>query len=202
MSLLGGTPSAATDIAEPPATSATPRDLVDPGTDQGNPPDSPRTMAIVLHDATMTDSVRIGLLTTSGNPSPRISVQLDDEIFEEKFLSMRPFKCMETPGLTLCHLQYPYEPPIPRHTQDLLPIEYSLLFLHKSPREYGINAWNGLYYRLERVNGGFDGTLHEVDLNVLASPPAPGGEPPVTYDSLYPAEAGKYPYPLLTIRQQ
>ncbi len=127
-------------------------------------------------------------------------IEIDDSKFSDEFLSMRPFKCIHEGKLMVCHLVYPYEKQGYITHNDLTDLEYDLLFLHKSADEYGINAWNGLYYTLQIESDKISGQLHEVDLNVLAAPPEEGDIRPVTSDMLYAADPVHHMYPKLTIR--
>ena len=60
-----------------------------------------------------------------------------------------------------------------------------MLFLHKTPQEYGINAWNGLYFKLAENDEGLVGELRETDLNVLQAPPEDGDLRPINPHELY-----------------
>ncbi len=155
----------------------------------------------------------IALINSDGEPyeianilfvqqSDRITykIELDESKFSDEFLSMRPFKCIREVKMMVCHLVYPYEKKGYITPDDLTDLEYDLLFLHKSAGEYGINAWNGLYYTLQMESDKISGQLHEVDLNILASPPEAGDIRPVTSDMLYAADPVHHMYPKLTIR--
>ncbi len=160
----------------------------------------PARMDIKLHPDGGGDPVRIGYLDLkqSGGGYDYL-VSLDSPELEDKFLSMRPFKCLDGPHNMVCHLAYTYE--IKRHitSEDLTDLEYDLLFLHKTPSEYGINAWNGLYYKLTLDGNRLDGALHEVDLNILAAPPEDGDLRPIGAADLHEAEEGRHSYPRLVI---
>lgn len=117
-----------------------------------------------------------------------IEVKLADDRFSEHFLSMRDFQCLDLGKEMVCHLAYFYD--IKNHVtaSDLTDLEYQLLFVRKRPEDYNsINAWNGLYYRLEYRDGKLYGTLMETDLNVLAAPPEDGDLRPIKPDALYEA---------------
>ncbi|MBU1213311.1 MAG: hypothetical protein KJ587_18905 [Alphaproteobacteria bacterium] len=130
-----------------------------------------------------------------------ITIALDQGRFSEKFLSMRPFRCIDGPKQTACHLPYPYELKDRITPEDLSDLEYRLLFLHKGPTDYGIDAWNGLYYKFElAADGTLKGKLHEADFNVLAVPPAQAFSKPIGPADLVPGEEGRHRFPSLTIR--
>lgn len=157
------------------------------------------SMRIILHGADGT-RVDIGSLhTTPAEHGYTYRVELDSARFQDEFLSMRPFRCLAGPQGKLCHLPYPYD--IRRHISatDLVDLEYDLLFLRQSPGEYGINAWNGLYYRLAPGPTGLQGTLHEVDLNVLAVPPPAGERRPIRPAQLNATDAADHWLPRLTV---
>lgn len=128
------------------------------------------------------------------------SIEFDDSVFSNEFLSMRPFKCIRKPGKMVCNLIYPYAKKGYITKQDMLDLEYDLLFLHKAPEEYGINAWNGLYYRISIINDGLEAKLMEVDLNVLAGPPDEGLLRPITDDMLHKADPALHMFPRLLIQ--
>lgn len=127
----------------------------------------------------------------------RTKVELDESVFEDQFLSMRPFKCLPDPRETVCYLPYPYENRRQIREGDLTDLEYDLLFLHKSSSEYGINAWNGFYYELTRTQDGFTGELRETDLNVLAAPPEAGDLRPIERSALFEASDKHWPRRLI-----
>lgn len=127
----------------------------------------------------------------------RTRVSLDESVFEDQFLSMRPFKCLPRERETICYLPYPYANSRVIRDDDLTDLEYDLLFLHKSPAEYGINAWNGFYYELTRTGDGFTGELRETDLNVLAAPPDAGEMRPIKRTELFEASDRHWPRRLI-----
>jgi len=101
-------------------------------------------------------------------------LNLDDEKFADHFLSMRPFKCLEGNVQYLCHLPYPYEKTHRIGPKNFTDLEHEFLFIHKKPNDYGINMWNGLYYVISETQTGLTGRLHELDMDILASPPEAG----------------------------
>ncbi|MGB0733623.1 MAG: hypothetical protein ACPGPF_07650, partial [Pontibacterium sp.] len=99
----------------------------------------------------------------------------DDSQFGDYFLSMRPFKCLETPEQLLCHLPYPYKNEHTISDENLGGLEYQFLFIRKAPNDYGINPWYGVYYKMQWVDqpgGAIKGVVHETDLDILAAPPS------------------------------
>ena len=107
-----------------------------------------------------------------------IVVDLDGDDFSDHFLSMRPFRCLTDESEWFCYLPYTYEIKNTVSTNSLTDLEYHLLFILKLPAKFGIDAWDGLYYSLSlQDDGSIEGMLLQGDLNVLASPPAPGSYP-------------------------
>lgn len=142
----------------------------------------------------------IGTLQLPDSGEGGYRFQRDESVFESHFLSMRPFLCLSHPVHMLCHLPYLYKKS--SHWSADAPLtllEYDFLFIRRSPTEYGIDAWNGLYYKLEPTEKGWIGRAHETDLNVLASPPEAGIEFPIDPNEIYPAELEQMAYPILRI---
>jgi len=157
-------------------------------------------MTVTLHTVD-DEKIDIGKLEiTSESDGYHYKFHLDDEKFEDEFLSMRPFKCMKNEKIMLCHLAYSYPNNKFISSGKLTDLEYDLLFLHKKSADYGIDAWNGLYYLLKESQNGVEGTLQEVDLNILAAPPEEGDLRPITADMLHPADPLHHWFPKLTIQ--
>ncbi|MEW8373818.1 MAG: hypothetical protein AB2722_07925 [Candidatus Thiodiazotropha sp.] len=132
------------------------------------------------------ESIELGELhLADGGSEQRYRIEWDEAKFDNHFLSMRPFKCLPHPVQLICHLPYPYEIHRRISDGDLIDLEYDMLFLHKTPQEYGINAWNGLYFQFRRTDNGFAGELRETDLNVLQAPPEDGDLRPIDAEALY-----------------
>ena len=126
----------------------------------------------------------------------------DDSQFGDYFLSMRPFKCVETPEQLLCHLPYPYKNEHVISADNLGGLEYQFLFIRKAPNDYGINPWYGVYYKMQwadGVGGSIKGTLYETDLDILAAPPSDPNARPITEVELHEADADIHVFPNLVI---
>lgn len=158
------------------------------------------TKEIVLVSANNQPMVIGSILFTQQSEKIQYKIEFEEELFHNEFLSMRPFQCIHQDKKMLCHLVYPYDKQGYITESDLTDLEYDLLFLHKGAKDYGIDAWNGLYYKLEIDAGNIKGALHEVDLNVLVAPPEEGDLRPITQDMLYPAEPEQHLYPSIEIR--
>jgi len=91
---------------------------------------------------------------------------------------MRPFRCLDGAGEWFCYQPYPYPLDNVITVDDVTDLEYHLLFIRKTPKEFGIDAWNGLYFQLSLHDDGlWRGQLLEGDLNVLQSPPEENPKP-------------------------
>lgn len=143
------------------------------------------------------DNARIYLIDQSGNEldvgqvtfsDPQnavtgVDVEMDSEKLIDQFLSMRPFRCLTETSEWFCYLPYPYELNRTIAPDDLTELEYQLLFIWKSPKTFGIDAWNGVYYKLSRQDdGSIAGELLQGDLNVLADPPEKFSHPIDLYE--------------------
>lgn len=130
-----------------------------------------------------------------------VSVQMTAPQYQEEFLSMRPFRCLAGDKETWCHLEYPYEVKGHVTADDLVDLEYKLLFLFKPPAGYGIDAWNGLYFKLAlQEDGAISGNVHDVDLNVLAVPPEDRRARVIGHKDLTAVEPGVHRFATVEIR--
>ena len=141
------------------------------------------------------EAVRIGTVEIADDGA--YEVTLDRGRFEEHFLSMRPFKCVEGARLW-CHMPWGYAN-ARNVSGGMTDLEYDLIFVWKDAGDYGIDMWNGIYYRLEPDGAGWLGTLHEIDLNPLAVPPPPGEMRPIRDGWLHEGDPDLHPYPRLRI---
>ena len=150
---------------------------------------------VLLHPAEG-DPIAVAEVTFAGDGGYK--VVWDDSKFGDFFLSMRPFKCLEGTEKLWCRVGYPYE--IKRSVSaDLTDLEYDLLFVWKNASDYGINMWNGVYYRLSEDGERITGVLHEMDMDVLAAPPDDGSLRPITEDDLDEGDPDSHWLPKLTI---
>lgn len=159
------------------------------------------TRTIALIDKAGEETVIGTVLFTPAADKASFTIDLETDVFTDHFLSMRPFRCIEGPEDWACHLPYPYDIRRIVSSDDLIDLEYALLFIAKKPTEFGIDAWNGRYYRLSIAdNGVIDGKLHEVDLNLLASPPEQAFSRPLQDKHLNEADPDSHRFPALRIR--
>jgi PQQ-dependent catabolism-associated CXXCW motif protein len=139
----------------------------------------PAMMNIYLIDQNG-EELKVGTVefASSDTDALGVNVEMDSPLFEDQFLSMRPFRCLTQAAEWFCYLPYPYELKKTVSPDNLTELEYQLLFIWKSPKNFGIDAWNGVYYKLTpNDNGSISGQLLQGDLNVLADPPEPFSHP-------------------------
>ena len=161
----------------------------------------PDTADVFLVDQTGRETP-IGKVDFSANTSGSAEVvfDLDAGLFEDHFLSMRPFRCLTESSEWFCHLPYPYEISRSIDKDNLTDLEYQLLFIWKSPKTFGIDAWNGVYYQLTaQEDGQISGELLQGDLNVLANPPEPMSYP-IDLSEFTEEDADKRRFPEIIIR--
>ena len=106
------------------------------------------------------------------------ALQLRREAFKDFFLSMKEFKCVESAAEVFCHVPYPYPQPGTVSATDLAWLEHALLFMFKTPSEFGAKLWNGVYFQLKATERGFEGRPQAVDLNRISAPPDRPDVPP------------------------
>jgi len=125
-------------------------------------------------------------------------LHFNEEHFGDYFLSMRPFRCIDV-GRLICRQPYPYALERILTEGNLKPLEYDLLFIARKQGDYGIDAYNGRYYSLEKTNTGYRGTIKAVDLNILAAPPDEGVTFPISEEDLDEIEPISVQFPKLII---
>lgn len=126
-------------------------------------------------------------------------VRWDDSQFTDQFLSMRPFKCLEGADKMWCRVPYPYENKREISDKDWVDLEYDLMFVWKNRNDYGIDMWNGVYYRLSPAADGFSGAIYELDLDQLSAPPDDGNLRPIREADLTEGEPESHWLPYLVI---
>lgn len=149
------------------------------------------------------ESIDIANIQMTRESSGGFSYQLDidNSKFGDYFLSMRPFKCFQGPIQMLCHLPYPYQKNQKITANDLKDLEYDLLFIHRKSTDYGINPWNGVYYKLTLgQDNNLSGVMKEVNLDILASPPEGGVTRPITDMDMHEADPDSHSYPFVVIK--
>lgn len=167
-------------------------------------------LLMVYHPAQAADKFKVYLGNPAGERHPvgvlslgqgadagQFQFELEQSAFDNYFLSMRPFRCLEGVGKMLCYLPYPYQKPDRFTGSDRRALEYDFLFIQRQPRDYGIDPWNGLYYSIELVDGVMRGQARAVDLNLLAAPPEQGVVFPISADDLHAVDPAKLWLPTL-----
>lgn len=163
----------------------------------------PPTATIYLIDQAG-DELAIGTLrfssTGKDDASYTVDVAIESPEFSDQFLSMRPFDCLAQTSEWYCYLPYTYDLTHTVTEDDLTDLEYQLLFIWKSPKNFGIDAWNGIYYKLSKQNdGSLMGELLQGDFNVLASPPETNARP-INLDEFISDGSEKRRFPAMIIR--
>jgi hypothetical protein len=92
----------------------------------------------------------------------------DSKVFEERFLAMRPFICLDGDKHSYCH--FPYRSPQIISDKDLTDLEYQFMFLRKPRNAVSLDPTNGLYYELKKTANGFEGVIREVDMTPIIVP--------------------------------
>ncbi|MEY4728882.1 MAG: hypothetical protein RL020_40 [Pseudomonadota bacterium] len=93
---------------------------------------------------------------------------VDPKVFEERFLAMRPFICLDGDKHSYCH--FPYRSPQLITDSDLTDLEYQFMFLRKPRNSVSLDPNSGLYYELKKTANGFEGALREVDMTPIIVP--------------------------------
>jgi len=123
------------------------------------------------------------------------------ESLEEYFLAMRPFRCLTGPRQRLCHFPVEREAPV-ISADDLVPLEYALLFMRTAPKSLHIDPFNGLYYRMKLTPQGIVGQLHDVDMDPFITPdsvPIERRQRPIGAADLTAGDPRSHWLPILTI---
>lgn len=154
------------------------------------------TRSVYLEPA---EGARIKIANFTFEDNLDYEVTMAEVPFKDHFLSMRPFRCLEGNKKHWCHVPYPYE--IARNIgADLTDLEYDFLFLWKDSTEYGINMWNGVYYKLEPDGAGrLVGVLHEMDMDLLSAPPDEGVLRPLKPGDLHESDPDSHWLPRMII---
>ena len=145
---------------------------------------------------------RVGTVefTPVGDGKVRFKVTMAESL-EEYFLAMRPFRCLTGPRQRLCHFPVEREPQV-INADDLVPLEYALLFMRTAPKSLHIDPFNGLYYRMRLTEGGIVGQLHDVDMDPFITPdsvPVERRRRPLRAEDLSPGDPRSHWLPVLRI---
>ncbi len=155
--------------------------------------------SIYLHDQTGAKTLT-GLITFKPESSQvGYTIDWDHKLMKDHFLSMREFKCVEGQVEILCQVPYPYKHPQSFSKDNYQWLEHSLLFMFKTPKNFGAVLWNGIYFKLELGANGFRGEPQAIDLNLIAAPPDRLDVPPYGVGERNPTEKGARWFTHLTI---
>lgn len=122
--------------------------------------------------------------------------KLDPTVFEDRFLAMRPFGCLDGDTISLCH--FPYKTPQVITASDLTDLEYQFMFLQKPRASVSLNPEAGVYYEMTLVDGRIEGVLREVDMDPIVAPDGYQARPIKRADLFVVDTSGKW-LPRLTI---
>jgi len=127
-----------------------------------------------VHDVVLSNGqgerVVVGKVSFKPLPEGRAEFLLTmSESLEEYFLAMRPFRCLTGPRQRLCHFPVAREPAIVSK-DDLVPLEYALMFMRTAPGALHVNAFNGVFYRLQLTGDAITGRLYELDMDPFITP--------------------------------
>lgn len=121
--------------------------------------------------------------------------------FGDYFLAMRPFRCLTGERQRLCWFPVENEEQLIT-PQDLLPLEYALMFMKTKPTDLHVNPFNGVYYKLSWTESGLRGRVFDLDMDPFISPPANPANRlarPVGAAQLQPADVSSHWLPELRI---
>lgn len=104
----------------------------------------------------------------AGNGKSAFTVEMDD-VMQDYFLAMRPFRCLTGSWQRLCWFPVRNEESV-ISDDDLLPLEYALMFMRSKPKDLHMNPFNGLYYKLRRDGDKLLGKLFEIDMEPFIVP--------------------------------
>lgn len=140
-----------------------------------------KTVFAVMGDGSRIHIARLRFTPAAGGAAS-YELQLQHEPFTDHFLSMREFKCLAGGPEISCYVPYPYANPRTvgpgSSAAELAWLEHGLMFLHKSPAEFGAKLWNGLIFGFKVDGARLVGTPQAIDLNEIASPPRDLKRPP------------------------
>lgn len=149
--------------------------LACPAAAQGDPLSGEKQIMLQTRDGETIPFGTIRFTPVEGGSTYVIAV--DPDRTTAYFLSMRNFRCVEG-EIVFCHVPYPYPIGGPVRADALDWLEHGLLFLSKSPTEYGARFENGVYFRMQAEGDRIVGTPQGIDLDDIASPPDDPSIPP------------------------
>ncbi|MEN9559677.1 MAG: hypothetical protein RLZZ502_888 [Pseudomonadota bacterium] len=156
---------------------------------------------VLFNDSGERHTIGTVVFTPVSDTHMQFKISLDRTLFGDYFLAMRPFKCLGGGRQHYCH--FPLDKVGTRiSAEDLLPLEYALMFMHKKPAGLSLDSRNGLFYQLKRSDKGFSGRVFDVDMEPIIVPdsvPASQRLRPIRYQDLHKADPSAYWLPYLSI---
>lgn len=140
------------------------------------------------------------VFSDGGNGKTAFQIEMTDNM-EEYFLAMRPFRCLTGEKQRLCWFPVKNEPAL-ISPDDLLPLEYALMFMRTKSKDLHVNPFNGLYYKLSWTPQGITGKLFEVDMAPFIAPdtvPLERRKRPLQNKDFFEADLGSNWLPMLRI---
>jgi hypothetical protein len=138
--------------------------------------------ALVAHANPLTGTRQIVLSNANGERHVIGQVEFSDagqgksafkvvmaDVMQDYFLAMRPFRCLTGSWQRVCWFPVKNEEAL-ISDDDLLPLEYALMFMRSKPKDLHMNPFNGLYYKLRRDGQRLVGKLYEVDMEPFIVP--------------------------------
>lgn len=162
-------------------------------------PEGKKTITLIAASGERQDIGHV--VFTPEESAATFELMIDAPEFREEFLSMRPFSCLPGEKEMWCHLAYPYTLKRQITTSELTDLEYDLLFLFKPPTSYGIDPWNGLYFKMQIDDaGGISGGVHDVNLDPLGVPPKDKTARTIAPDALTASDPATHRFARIEIR--
>ena len=135
----------------------------------GEPAPLRGTRAIVLSNAGG-ERHQIGTISFSEAGGGKTAFKIDlAKNMEDFFLDMRPFLCLTGPAQRLCLFPVQNEPAL-ISADDMVPLEYALMFMRTKSRALHVNPFHGLYYKMQWNENGISGKVFEVDMAPFIAP--------------------------------
>lgn len=158
------------------------------------------------HDIVLSNAAgerhRIGSVIFSDGVNGKTAFQVEMAAnMEDYFLAMRPFRCLTGEKQRLCWFPVKNEAAL-ISADDLLPLEYALMFMRTKAKDLHVNPFNGLYYKLRWTEKGISGTLFEVDMAPFIAPdtvPIERRQRPLQDKDFFDADANSNWLPVLSI---
>ena len=140
------------------------------------------------------------IFSDGGNGKMAFRIAMSEKM-EDYFLAMRPFLCLTGSAQRLCWFPVHNEEALISE-DDLLPLEYALMFMRTKPKGLHLNPFDGLYYKMHWQGNRIVGELHEVDMAPFIAPdimPPDQRKRPLQDKDFFDADPGSNWLPQLSI---